>query len=187
LGRWSFRPSKVHVRIPARELFQIEDGQFRLASLSYDLQDLVRQLATVEIGKLLEYVARIHQLGECLAAEHDPTKQRELIDRMGRTARRGAPRCAAVFPGDSVGSVDRDAEALKAELRRLTAQARELREELRAMLGDHTQRTPDGRTRRSLSLVPATAKPSDATGKSPYARAAALSETDEDCIVRHRR
>ena len=83
-GSWSFRPSKVHVRIPARELFQIEDGQFRLASLSYDLQDLVRQLAPVETGKLLEYVGRIHQLGECLAAEHDPTKQRELIERIGR-------------------------------------------------------------------------------------------------------
>src|SRR3954468_439881 len=83
-GSWSFRPSKVHVRLPARELFQIEDGQFRLASLSFDLQDLVRQLATVDTGRLLECVARIHQIGEYLAAESDPTRQRELIDRMGQ-------------------------------------------------------------------------------------------------------
>src|SRR3954451_11274620 len=83
-GTWSFRPSNVHVRLPARELFQIEDGQFRLASLSFDLQDLVRQLATVDTGRLLECVARIHQIGEYLAAQSDPTRQRELIDRMGQ-------------------------------------------------------------------------------------------------------
>lgn len=83
-GSWSFRPSQVHVCLPARELFQIEDGQFRLASLSFDLQDLVRQLATVDTGRLLECVARIHQLGEYLAAENDPTKRRELIERMGQ-------------------------------------------------------------------------------------------------------
>src|SRR4051812_5270808 len=77
-------PSNVHVRLPARELFQIEHGQFRLASLSFDLQDLGRQLATVDTGRLLECVARIHQIGEYLAAESDPTRQRELIDRMGQ-------------------------------------------------------------------------------------------------------
>ena len=83
LGSWSFRPSNVHVRFPARELFQIEAGQFRLASLSFDLQDLVRQLAAVDTRKLLEHVARIHQLGEYLSSAEDPTRQRELIDRLG--------------------------------------------------------------------------------------------------------
>lgn len=83
-GSWSFRPSRVRVRIPARELFQIEDGRIRLASLSFDLQDLIRQLAAVDTGKLLEHVGRIHQLGESLKAENDPSRRRELIDRMGR-------------------------------------------------------------------------------------------------------
>ena len=83
-GSWSFRPSNVHVRIPARELFQIEGDQFRLASLSFDLQDLVRQLTAVDTTKLLEHLARIRQVGECLAAQTDPTKQRELIERLGR-------------------------------------------------------------------------------------------------------
>ena len=45
LGSWSFRPSHVAVQLRARELFQVEDGQFRLASLTFDLQDLVRQLS----------------------------------------------------------------------------------------------------------------------------------------------
>ena len=84
LGAWSFRPSQVAVRLPARELFQVEDSQFRLASLTFDLQDLVRQLATVDTARLHEHIARIGQLGELLAAEPDATRQRELIDRLGR-------------------------------------------------------------------------------------------------------
>ena len=84
LGAWSFRPSQVVVRLPARELFHVEAGQFRLASLAFDLQDLVRQLATVDTAKLQEHIARIGQLGELLAAETDATRQRELIDRLGR-------------------------------------------------------------------------------------------------------
>lgn len=83
-GSWSFRPSNAHVRIPARELFQIDAGQFRLASLSFDLQDLVRQLAAVDTTKLLEHLAHIRQLEESLSAETNPIRQRELIDRLGR-------------------------------------------------------------------------------------------------------
>jgi hypothetical protein len=84
LGAWTFRPSHVAVRLPARELFHIEAGQIHLASLKLDLQDLVRQLATVDIASLQGHTARIGQLGERLAAETDPKRQRELIDRLGR-------------------------------------------------------------------------------------------------------
>jgi hypothetical protein len=84
LGAWSFRPSQVAVRLPARELFHVEHGEIRLASLTFDLQDLVRQLATVDTAKLQEHLARIGQLGELLAAETDATRQRELFDRLGR-------------------------------------------------------------------------------------------------------
>jgi hypothetical protein len=83
-GPWNFRPSHVVVELPARELFEVANGQFRLASLAFDLQDLVRQMATVDTAKLLEHVARIGQLGELLAAEPDVTRQREVIDRLGR-------------------------------------------------------------------------------------------------------
>ena len=83
-GSWEFRASHVLVRIPARELFHIEEGRFRLASLSFDLQDLVRQLGAVDVARLLEYIARIHQLGQQLAAENEPARQRELIEGVGR-------------------------------------------------------------------------------------------------------
>jgi hypothetical protein len=84
LGPWSFRASDVVVELPARELLEVEEGQFRLASLTFDLQDLVRQLATVDTAKLLEHAARIGKLGEALAAETDVTRQRELINKLGQ-------------------------------------------------------------------------------------------------------
>jgi hypothetical protein len=83
-GSSSFRPSGIAVRLPARELFQVENGQFHLASVTFDLHDLVRQLTTVDTARLLGHVERIHQLGEQLAAETDRTRQRELIERLGR-------------------------------------------------------------------------------------------------------
>jgi SnoaL-like polyketide cyclase len=83
-GSWVFRPSNVAVRLPARELFHIEDGLFRFASLSFDLHDLVRQLARVDTANLLQHLARIQQTGEQLAADADPARQRDLLDRLGR-------------------------------------------------------------------------------------------------------
>jgi SnoaL-like polyketide cyclase len=83
LGAWSFRASRGAVSIAARELLHVEHGLFRLASLTFDLQDLVRQLAVVDTAKLQEHITRLHQLGERLAAEPDPTRQRELIERLG--------------------------------------------------------------------------------------------------------
>lgn len=82
---WIFRPTNVEIRLSARELLQIEDGRVHFASLAFDVQDLVRQLARVDIPKLLDHLTRIHQLSEQLAAaESDPSRQRELIDRLGR-------------------------------------------------------------------------------------------------------
>ena len=84
LGSWVLRPTNFAIRLPARQLLQVQDGLFRFATLSFDLQNLVRQLATVDVAKLLQHVARIQQLGEQLAAaQQDPPRQRELIDRLG--------------------------------------------------------------------------------------------------------
>jgi hypothetical protein len=82
---WIFRPTNVEVRLSARELVQIDHGQFQFASLCFDLQDLVRQLATVDTSTLLQHITRIQQLGEQLtAATGNAARQRELLDRLGR-------------------------------------------------------------------------------------------------------
>jgi predicted ester cyclase len=80
---WIFRATGVRVRLPARELIQIEDGQFQFASLCFDLQDLVRQLASIDVTTLLQHLRRIQQLGEQLTAAN-PARQRELLERLGQ-------------------------------------------------------------------------------------------------------
>jgi predicted ester cyclase len=83
-GTWLFQPTGFDVRLPARELFQVVNGRFQFASVSFDLHDLVRQLSTVDTKTLVQHIARIHQLGEELArAADNPFKKRELIDRLG--------------------------------------------------------------------------------------------------------
>jgi hypothetical protein len=82
-GSWMFRPTNRTVRLPAREVLQIENGLFRFASLTFDLHDLVRQLTRIDKDRLLQHVALIQQLGAELAAEADTGRQRELMDRLG--------------------------------------------------------------------------------------------------------
>jgi hypothetical protein len=83
-GSSRLRPSGVRVKLRARELFEVQDGLFHLASVTFDLQDLIRQLAPVDTVALLQHVDRIHQLGQQLSATNDPARQRELLDRLGR-------------------------------------------------------------------------------------------------------
>ncbi len=84
-GTWSFKPTGFDVRLPARELFQVVDGRFAFASVSFDLHDLVAQLTSVDTPSLVQHATRIHQLVEQLVqAEDSPLRKRELIDRIGR-------------------------------------------------------------------------------------------------------
>jgi len=83
-GSWLFRPTSLDVRLPARELIQIKDGRFESASLTFDLQELVRQLAPVDLTKLSQQLARLQQLGDQIAAaSSSPARQRELLDQLG--------------------------------------------------------------------------------------------------------
>jgi predicted ester cyclase len=83
-GSWSFRPTHLQMRLSARQLLQIGDSRIRSATLSFDVQDLVRQLATVDVVKLLDQLRRIQQLGDQIAGvQGDPARVRELLDRLG--------------------------------------------------------------------------------------------------------
>ena len=84
-GTRLFRSTGFEVRLPARELFQVVNDQFRFASVSFDLHDLVRQLSSVDTNALLQSVGRIRQLGEELERAGDnPIRTRELVERLGR-------------------------------------------------------------------------------------------------------
>jgi hypothetical protein len=84
LGSTRLRPAGVRLELRARELLEVKDGRFHLASVAFDVQDLIRQLAPVDTVALLQHVERIHQLGRQLSAEKDAARQRELLDRLGR-------------------------------------------------------------------------------------------------------
>ena len=84
-GSWVFGATNLDVRLSARELFHIHDGCFDFASLSFELHDLVGQLTSVDVPKLLQHLGRIEELGRALSAtDGHPQRQRELIDRIGR-------------------------------------------------------------------------------------------------------
>ena len=81
---WMFRPTHRTVSLHAREFVQIENGLFRFASLSFDLQDLVRQLTTIDKDRLLQHAALIQELAAQLREQDDTARQRDLIERLGR-------------------------------------------------------------------------------------------------------
>lgn len=82
-GTWMFRPTNLKVRLQARQLLQIQGGLIHFSTLSFDVQDLVRQLAPVDTAKLARHLAHIQQLGEQIAVAPTPARQRELIERLG--------------------------------------------------------------------------------------------------------
>jgi steroid delta-isomerase-like uncharacterized protein len=84
-GAGVFKPTGVRAAIRMRQLLEIRDGRITFSSLSFDLQDIVHQLVTVDAGRLLEHLQKIQQLGAKLSAtpEEDLVGRRNLVDRLG--------------------------------------------------------------------------------------------------------
>jgi predicted ester cyclase len=85
LGGWVFKPTGTRATLSLRELLEIRDAKIVFSSRSFDLHQMVEQLAKVDCAKLLEHVDRIGKLGEHLAAvQGDASLTRDVIDRLGR-------------------------------------------------------------------------------------------------------
>lgn len=81
----TFKPSGVETTLHMRELLDLRDGRIVYSSLSVDIQGLIRQLTIVDLQALLEHLDRIGELREELARVlDDPTRQREVTQRLGR-------------------------------------------------------------------------------------------------------
>jgi steroid delta-isomerase-like uncharacterized protein len=80
-----FKPTGVDATLRMRQILEIRDGKIKYSSLSFDLQDLIHQLCSVDTAKLLDHLQKIHQLGGKLAATSpdDVVEHRNLIDRLG--------------------------------------------------------------------------------------------------------
>lgn len=80
-----FKPTGVDATLRLRQILEVRDGRIRYSSLSFDLQDIIHQLATVDTPRLLEHLQKIQQLGARLAAtpSTNVVEHRNLIDRLG--------------------------------------------------------------------------------------------------------
>jgi hypothetical protein len=81
-----FKPSGTRATLNLRHLLEIVDGRFVFSSLSFDIQDIVHQLVTVDVPKLHEHLQRIQQLAARLAAApaDDLVERSMIVDRLGR-------------------------------------------------------------------------------------------------------
>jgi SnoaL-like domain len=84
-GGGVFKATGTKATLALRQLLEIAGDQIVYSSLSFDIQDIVHQLVTVDVPKLLDHLRRIHQLGQKLAStrEDDVVERTNLTDRLG--------------------------------------------------------------------------------------------------------
>jgi hypothetical protein len=84
VGGFVFRPHGADAHLRLRELLQIREGAITYSTLSFDLQDIIRQLVRVDSAALLGRLMRIRTLAEELGmAQVDEERSRELVQRIG--------------------------------------------------------------------------------------------------------
>jgi hypothetical protein len=82
-GGWAFRATGAVAELRLRQLLQVEAAQFSYSTLSFDLQDIVQQLVTVDEKRLIELTRRIHKLGQTLAGAASFLDRRNALQRLG--------------------------------------------------------------------------------------------------------
>jgi hypothetical protein len=81
---YHFEPTQVKVALPVRQLFEFTDAQIAYTSISVDLQQLVRQLTTLNVSALDSHLEEIGRLRSELAGQAEEGRVRELAERLGR-------------------------------------------------------------------------------------------------------
>jgi predicted ester cyclase len=85
MGGWIFKPTGSAASLRLRELLEIRHGKIVYSNLSFDLQELVEQLAKIDQAVLLRHTDQIRRLSDDLrAAKGDVMQERRLVDRLGR-------------------------------------------------------------------------------------------------------
>jgi len=84
VGMFRFQPNGAQATLRLRELLEIKDGTIVSSSLSFELNDLIAQLSTVDYSELAARLERIRQLTDELArAQGNSVLQRDVADRLG--------------------------------------------------------------------------------------------------------
>lgn len=82
-GGWLFRATGASASLRMRQLLQIESDRFTCSTLSFDLQDIIQQLVTVDEQRLIELTRKIHSVGEALASARTFVERRDALQRVG--------------------------------------------------------------------------------------------------------
>ena len=84
-GYGLFKASGSTGELRLRQLIEIRDGRIAFSSLSFDVQDIVQQLVTVDVPALLKRLDRIRDLHTRVAglSPDDTSTRRTVLDRLG--------------------------------------------------------------------------------------------------------
>lgn len=79
-----FKATGASVTVRFRQLLEVRSGRITYATLSFDLQELIRQLVAVDDAQLMRCLERIRRLTDELARVQADVEQRcVVIDRLG--------------------------------------------------------------------------------------------------------
>jgi hypothetical protein len=79
------RPNGVRLTLRLRELLEVHRGQITYASLSFDINHLVRELTRVDYRRLVASLATVRKFADELATVlGDDERRREVTERLGQ-------------------------------------------------------------------------------------------------------
>ena len=85
MGGCVFKPTGVKMTLRLRELIEFRGDRIAMSCLSFDLQELTRQLARVDDMQLLVHLSRLRYLEEQLrSVPAESAPRHDLLDRIGR-------------------------------------------------------------------------------------------------------
>jgi hypothetical protein len=80
-----FKPTGARTTLRLRELIEVENGRIVYSNVSLDVQDLTRQLTSIDYDALLAHLERLQRLRDQLALTGDDKEtRRHLAERIGR-------------------------------------------------------------------------------------------------------
>jgi steroid delta-isomerase-like uncharacterized protein len=82
LGAYRFKPTGVAVTLRLRQLFEFHEGRIAFTSLTFDLQNLVGQLAMIDLRAVDTHLDGLNVLRVDLGRARDEPARRDVADKM---------------------------------------------------------------------------------------------------------
>ena len=82
LGAYRFKPTGIAVTLRLRQLFEFSEGKIAFTSLTFDLQNLVGQLASIDLRAVDSHLDGLNVLRVDLGNARDEPERRGVADKM---------------------------------------------------------------------------------------------------------